>query len=477
MEDLQGKKVLVMGLGAFGGGAFSTNWLLAQGAHVTVTDLKGERELARSLKKIKDIKKVKLVLGKHRPKDFVEHDIIVVGPAVPRGSDFLKIAQRNKKRLENDTSLFFRYITRPVIAVTGTRGKTTTTNFIAQLLSKGHRTIAPCGNTPENPLLREIGKRVDASCPAVAELSSWQLEFLPVARRAPHIAIITNLYPDHLNRHKNITEYARAKANIFRYQKKDDILILNYDNKWTRFFLSKKSKSQLYFFSRKKLPQALSGIYCKGDMLIYRSKGVERKLVKSKDFARERGEHNLDNLMAALLAAVLFDPTFVVTPAKLRELKGVPLRQEAVFDDGKMMIINDSAATSPDAVVQAIERFRNKNMVLITGGTDKDLDFTPLAREIKKYVPHERLIFLAGSATEKFVRSLFAVRYYNAKTKPQLYETLRACVEEATNIIVEKRGVIVFSPGAASFEKFKNEFDRGATFNRLVKRTLSRREG
>jgi len=467
---LRDKKVLVMGLGMFGGGVFSARWLLSQGAHVTITDLKNKLELAGSLKKIKGLNKVTLVLGEHRADDFMKNDIIVVGPAVPRESDFLKIAKRNKKQLENDASLFFRSIDRPVIAVTGTRGKTTTTNYIAQLLSEKYGTIIPCGNTPANPLLREFGKRGSKKRPVVAELSSWQLEFLPSARRCPSIAVITNLYPDHLNRHKNMEDYARAKANIFRYQKKDDFLILNYDNSWTRFFLSRKPKSLCYFFSRKKLPLTLNGIYCDGGTLVYRSNGVERILVDMKNFERERGGHNVDNLMAAVLAATLLDSGMVVTPRMLRELKEVPLRQETVFHNEKIIVINDSAATSPDAVVQAIKRFRLQNIALITGGTDKNLDFAPLAREIKKYIPVARLILLAGSATDRLVQKLHAIKYFTATRKPKRFETLKECFNEALRAVDGKKGIIIFSPGAASFEKFKNEFDRGAKFNRLVKR-------
>lgn len=473
-EFLKGKKALVMGLGQFGGGAASAKWLFKHGARVTVTDTKSAQELESSLKKFTPTEKknISFVLGEHREKDFLENDTIVVNPGVPKESRFLDMARSAGKAIENDASFFYRFIQNPTIGITGTRGKTTVTAWTSTLLSAKYKNVKPSGNTPENALLREMLRLKDIATPAVSELSSWQLEILPASEKAPHVGVITNVFPDHLNRYKDIEEYARAKANIFTYQNKDDFLILNDTNEWTPFFLSLKPKARIFFFSKKSLAKNKNGVFVKGGAIMFRRDGKEGKLIDAKNFAEKMGEHNLENLLAAVLAVTLFDPKLRITKKMIENLPQIPFRQEIIHSKKGLTVVNDSAGTSPDAVIAAFRRF--KNLVLITGGTDKKLEFAELAKEIKKTIAPEHLVLLNGSATAKLLTELENMKFFK-KTKPQLFETLEDCITAAFSALPKHHGIAVFSPGSASFEKFRNEFHRGEMFNKIISLRMNKK--
>ncbi len=470
-NTFRGVRALVMGLGLHGGGVATVKWLVKHGARVTATDMRGRVTLAPSIAALKGVK-VRYVLGGHEMEDFRTHNLVVVNPGVPRESEYLVLARAAGKRIENVASLFFRSSDAPVIGVTGTRGKTTTTLFISELLKKKYPHVRPSGNT-ENAILNEFDRVQGKRIPVVTELSSWQLEYLPISGKAPHISIITNLYPDHLNRYPNIKAYASAKANIFRHQKGDDFLVLNYDNEWTEFFLTKKPKGIVFFVSSKPLPKKLNGLFVRNKKLVFRFDGIEQQLFGVERFIRERGAHNLENLLVSVLAVKLFDPTVLLNEARALALPTPRMRQEVIYKKGNLTIVNDSCATSPDGVIAALKRFTPLgNVVLITGGTDKELEFTALANLIKKHIPQEQLILLEGSATTKLRNSLLTQKMSRLSLDKNGHKTLEDCVREAFRVAKGLRGktIILFSPGAASFEKFLHEFDRGEKFNALVKK-------
>lgn len=487
--DFQGKKVLVMGLGTLGGGVATTAWLVKHGAKVTVTDLRSKKELFSSLKALRNaVKKVMFVLGKHRTTDFKTNDVVVVNPAVRRESEFLKIARKAGAAVVNDARIFFDTTTNPTIAITGTRGKTTTTNWVAHLLRARDRGVFAAGNTPERPLLMDLDRLAHRSeTTAVVELSSWQLELLGEARRAPDIAVITNIYADHLNRYRDIESYATAKTFIFRNQNPSQALILNHDNPWTPFFLRMKPRGRVYFFSTGTparpeggLPPRTQGIFLKNGALIFREIGssivvADRAFVKN--FVRTWGAHNLANLLAAMLAAHLAGLPWQTIIAHTHSLPAIPFRQETVTRRKGLLVINDSAGTSPDAVVAAITRFKSPSTYLITGGTDKKLEFRDLAREMKSSIPPSRAFFLNGSATKKLVSELARVGFFK-KSSPQIFEDLSAillAIREHLRVTKHQSpATVLFSPGAASFEKFKNEFDRGNQLSRAARRVFAR---
>lgn len=477
-SGVKGKKALVMGLGLHGGGVATAKWLAKRGAQVTATDLRSSEVLAASVKALAKTSTT-FVLGEHRPADFESHDLIVANPGVPRESKFLAIAKKAGKRIENDASLFFASNTHPVLAVTGTRGKTTTTLWIAELLKKKYPDTLPSGNTPDNAFLKEFDRlqKAKSDTPVVAEMSSWQLEYLPVSKRAPGVAVITNIYPDHLNRYKGIKAYAAAKANIFKDQHEDDFLILNHDNEWTNFFLEKKPKGLLFLTSAKPLPKGLNGLFVRKEKLVFRFDGIEQELFSVSRFIALRGVHNLENLLAAVLAVKLFDPSVTVTEKIALALPSPRMRQEIVATKGRITVVNDSCATSPDGTMAAIARFTaplaKTHPVFVVGGTDKMLEFTELAKLLKKKVSPDDLVLLDGSATKKLVAALVAVKYFRGHAA-LLHDTLATAAAEAFARADELSGkvTVVFSPGGASFEKFLHEFDRGEKWNALVKKLL-----
>jgi UDP-N-acetylmuramoylalanine--D-glutamate ligase len=245
-------------------------------------------------------------------------------------------------------------------------------------------------------------------------------------------------------------EYAGVKANIFAGQDKSDFLILNKSNSWTNFFLDQRPKSQILFVS---LETVL-------DKNIFTRERIE-------SFKKEWGEHNLENLITASLGAYAMDQSIENINKAIDSLPKVKFRQEKVFDNENFEIYNDTTATSPEATIVAIERFstRKEKLVLISGGTDRELEYKDLAINIKKHIHPRDLVLLSGSATEKLKQELSYDKYNE-------YDTLEMCVKRA----IERGGeenekiVILFSPGAKSFEKFENEFDRGKKFNLIIER-------
>jgi len=606
----KGKKVLIFGLGLLGGGVEAVRWFYKNGAKIIITDKKTKEELLPSIKKLKKIK-AKYVLGQHRFEDIDSCDIVYFNPGVSYKSEWVKYAKEKGKEVVNDCYIFFKYAKGDIIAITGTRGKTTTTTWIYELLTQTLQTerrlggqyadytdlmrteqksisaksalssaksVLLGGNQPEKSLFKILDKTKENTI-SVLEISSFQLEFYPTADerrfvngltridigtadergfntdkrgysvyadkrgsqrrstridnniadqilleqpvlslnqsvsiiKAPKIAIITNIYNDHLNRYSSFEEYASIKAKIFQNQTENDYLILNLDNDWTKFFLRLKPKSQVYFVSLRGLPQTKrrqfgqvkvrGGIYIKDEKVFIEDKdnACLRKSALDLPVSALKeiyGEHNLYNLLFALLTVYLYlksknikNPQDKIKKLKnfILNLKTPEFRQEIIYKDKNLLIVNDSAATSPDATINAIERFKKyKDLILITGGTDKNLDFKELAKKIKKEIKPENLILLNGSATKKLIEELRKIKY--SLIEENIFEDLKEAVYRGLTHIKENKkirdhqrdknrgksalyprlSVVLFSPASASFEKFKNEFDRGKKFNKII---------
>jgi UDP-N-acetylmuramoylalanine--D-glutamate ligase len=478
-RDYAEKKVLIVGLGTLGGGLATTKWFLKRGASVTVTDLRSRAELAPSIRALgKDAERVRFVLGKHVPDDFRTHDLIVVNPAVPRTSPFLRIAEKAGKRIVNDASIFFDAVRSPVVAVTGTRGKTTTAAWVAHFL----RVRAGGNSSSDLPLLKLLGS-VRPKEPAVVELSSWQLERIARSKRGPDIAVITNIFRDHMNRYRSVREYAAAKANIFRRQTERQVLVLNAGNAWTRFFLAQRPRTNILLFSLAPLPKWTDGIFVDRGAIRFQMNGRRHTVIPPSTYARceSLGSHNIENLLAALLAAHAAGVPWKTLAVRTRTLPSIPLRQEIVLRRGNLTVVNDSAGTSPDATIAALRRFAHPpagggHVILLSGGTDKELDFREWARVVARYLPPRDLLLIEGSATKKMVAALRAVRYFRSYA-PQVFPTLPAmlravCRDLSRNAVCSTHTTVLFSPGAASFEKFRNEFDRGEKFNLYCRQSL-----
>lgn len=482
-ENLKGKRILVLNLGLLGGGVATTNWLLGQGAHVTVTDLADAKVLAPSVKRVEDhLKKtardgvayekarshLTWALGRHSNSLVDACQMLVVNPSVSVNHPYVRRALSRGIAVANEGTLFYDRWKKKAVGVTGTRGKTTTATWTAHLI-KGSLLG---GNSMTRPFQAVMDERAPV---AVTELSSFILELFEYARHAPHVAVITNLYRDHLNRHGTMTGYARAKAALFAHQEKGDWLVLNNDDEWTGWFRKQGPKAQVRYVSLRPLPPDLQGLWYQDGALWQREKKNVKRVLDVAGFEKEWGGHNLANLLAAVLAARLTGVPFRTIQTRINSLPQVPYRQEVVHCGHGLTVVNDTTATSPEGAVAALYRWGGPNCVLITGGTDpayrqagRELDFRSWASELPGYITANNTIFLAGSATAKMKTALEGAAR-GIRTYDSLESAWDAALARAKKYV---SATILFSPGAKSFELFANEFDRGQQFNALVKRDL-----
>jgi len=472
MLNLKNKKATVMGLGLYeeGSGIAATKFLLSQGAKVTVTDLKTKEQLQDQIKRLGvAAKKIKFVLGRHRQEDFKDADLIVKNPGVPRTSKYLKIAKASKIPIYTDISLFFELFDRSrIIGITGTRGKSTTTTLIHGLIKTIDKQAIIGGNIKKSPLLQLQSAQGHL---AVLELSSWMLESLAVIRKSPHIAVFTNIYPDHLNTYFGLADYIKAKKNIFKFQTPQDYLVISRDNSHTVKAASE-AISQRYWFSKKYFSEE-NGCFIKNNQIIFRRNGVEHKICSVSNIALI-GEHNLENVLAAVAVAMIFGVKASAIRKVLKSFKGIPDRLELLREIKGVKYYNDTTSTTPEATIAALCALSSplrkgrmggvKNIILIAGGSDKGLDFTELVKEMKKHC--KAVVLLNGTGTERLKKQL---RITNYELRIIEADSIRDAVRAARQIA--KRGdIILLSPACASFGMFKNEFDRGDQFKKLVKK-------
>lgn len=472
--QLKNKRVLVFGLGLLGGGVATTNWLLDRGARVTVTDLKNEKQLASSVKRVEDhLKKtardgeayakarsrLTWALGGHSKALIDKVSVVVVNPDVSVRNPFVQYAIDSGKTVCNEGSMFYDTWKKTTVGVTGTRGKTTTASWAHHLMQGS----VLAGNSTTKPFLAMTGERATG---AVTELSSFILELFPYARKSPHVAVITNLYRDHLNRHRTMEEYARAKAQIFAHQTSRDWLILNADDEWTGWFLEQRPAAAVRYVSLRPLPLDLEGIWYADGLVWERAGAKEKKVLDIQRLRDEWGMHNVANFLAAGLAARCAGISWAEIQKRLTTVPQVPFRQEVVHRDRTLTVVNDTTATSPEGGIVAVRRWGGPNCILITGGTDRELDFRQWAHEVADHITPNNTIFLAGSATDKMKKAMGT-----ARKGIRTYDTLERCWAAARGRAGKfVSAVILFSPAAKSFELFANEFDRGQQFNALVKK-------
>lgn len=459
MQQIKNLHVVVMGLGLHGGGLQTAIFFAKRGARVTVTDMKTEMELAPSVASLKaslpNLDNIELKLGGHDIEDFKRCDLVIKNPIVRmEGNKYLSEA----KWIESDISVFLSLTYCPIIAVTGTKGKSFTSSSIHFSLSSlgVHSFLA--GNIGKSPL--SFLDDVTYETPVVLELSSWQLADLKSCPYfKPKVACITPIMPDHQNWYANMEDYVKDKSIIYKTQDKSDFLLLNYDDAWSRN-MAKEAKSNIFWYSKEKLPLDLDGVFVDKD-----GNGVLRK---GKDIVKLmeeplliKGIANKQNLLNAALTLYLMGLKEDKIIEVVKQFKGIEHRMEHFFTNSSgISFYNDSAATIPEATCIALKSFANP-AILITGGTDKRLDFTVLAQNAHLA---KKIFLLRGSATEKMIVSFnaFGIKYkgpYN-----NLNELLMSLKED-----VEAKDNVVFSPASASFELFKNEFDRGNQFKTCVK--------
>ena len=459
MIEIKGKKVLLLGLGLHGGGVATACWLYKQGAKLIVSDLKSRTVLKSSLDKLKCCQGIKNVLGEHREQDVHWADIVVQNPGVPKESPYIKLAKKLNKPVVNEATLFFDHCQAKIIGITGTRGKSTTTALIGALLKAQDKRAIVAGNIRTQAMLDVVDKLKPDST-VVLELSSWQLEGLEAIKVAPHLAVITNLYPDHLNRYKSLADYYKSKKEIFRFQKLDDILILNADDKVLRAW-GKISKGEVLFFG--KIDHKKSGAFARHGLIYFRKDKKVAPICKTSDVALA-GEHNLENVLAAVTAAKALGVPDTLIKSVIKKPLQLSGRQEIVGQKNGVTFVNDTTATTPVASLAALKRFGTdgQRILLIAGGADKKLDYKDWAQGVKKYC-HE-VWLLKGNASDKMSLSLKDFKNIHLN-----YTNLGSAVREAFDLSAPG-DVILLSPAAASFNLWNHEFERGEEFNRAVRK-------
>ena len=356
--DFKNKKITVMGLGLYkeGSGISATRFLLSRGAKVTVTDLKTKAELIDQIKRLgKLANQVRFVLGKHRESDFKNVDMIIKNPAIPRKSKYLEIARANNIPIETDISLFFKLVNRrQIIGITGTRGKSTVTTLIYEILKQAKDNVIIGGNITKSPLVQL--NKMKKNGLAILELSSWLLESLEDAKLSPRIAVFTNIYPDHLNTYKDIDDYAAAKENIFKWQINQDYVVLNLDNEFTKK-MGSRVPSKRFWFSLKEFKNE-NGCFLKNKNIYFRNNGHEEKVLSVADI-KMPGSHNIANVLAAVCVCKLYGLKSENIKKVVSVFYGVPNRLELLREIKDVKYYNDTTSTMPEASLVALQALKS----------------------------------------------------------------------------------------------------------------------
>lgn len=460
-KDINGMKVTIMGLGLHGGGLASATFFSDKGAIVTVTDLRDESTLAPSIQVLSG-RTIRYVLGRHEMDDFAGADIVIKNPAVRRTSPFLLAA----KNIETDISVFLRYARSPIVAVTGSKGKSSTVSAIhhgfrqagIDSLMGGNITVSPLGFLDETA----------ADKPVVLELSSWQLaDMKEMGVLKPKVAVLTAIMPDHMNYYGSMEEYVADKRLIYADQDGSDVTICDFDSAWGRSFASE-TKGKVLWYSGEKFGDEGAWLESTPDG---RTSGLRRSIGNGGISVEEilpgsilvPGIHMRKNLLAAGLALGSFGLTAKTIANAMASFPGVEHRLEFFAEARDVKWYNDSAATIPYAVDAALSSF-DIPVVLITGGTDKNIDFDPVKTAYAKAVS---IVLLSGTGTDKLIPLL----------KEQglgwmgPYDNLSEAVGAAGSLAKPGMAVLL-SPGCASFGMFLHEFDRGRKFKETVRSYL-----
>ena len=451
LESLKDKTVAVIGIGVSNRPLIEA--LLNAGISVSACDRKERSALCEYADRLERMG-AKLQLGENYLQD-LHQDVIFRTPGMRPDVPALTAAAQQGSQITSEMEVFFEVCPCPIIAVTGSDGKTTTTTIIAELLRHAGKTVHLGGNIG-HPLLVEADGMHPTDI-AVLELSSFQL--LTMKTKSPHIAVITNLAPNHLDVHKGMDEYVAAKENIFLHQSGDDIAVFNADNGIT-FEQSKRAHGEVRFFSREEEPAC--GVFLRGDAIIARRNGEERRIMTRSDI-RIPGSHNVENFMAAI-AAVDGMVSDDVIRNFAREFGGVEHRIEWVRTLHGVRYYNDSIATSPTRVIAGLRSFTQK-VILIAGGYDKHIPFDVLGPEI---VEHVKILVLCGATADKIRASVLNAAGYR-EGMPVILETddFREAVELASKYASEG-DVVTLSPACAAFDRFRDFMERGKIFKSIV---------
>lgn len=472
-----------MGLGLHGGGRSAAQWCYEQGADVLVTDMKDENALRSSIIALnksarsyrlahprQELISLSFALGGHRDRDFESADMIIQNPGVPRESRFLSIARSNGIAIHNEATLFYQLTPNtPKIAVTGTRGKSSTAALIHHILKSHYSDTILVGvaNAPESYSFLSVitsireQERNGSLFTVVMELSSWQLELFKEYGCHPWISVLTNVLDDHLNRYPSFESYRDAKKLIYQYQEKSEHTVLNRDNEHTRALGEAGVPGTLVWFSR---TEKLSSKGCMMEGTSMHCSEIEKNEFLC-DIAgiTEKKPHMTENILAASAAVLCVGVTQKILCDAINSFPGLPGRLEFIGQRDGRSCYDDTTATSPDATRAALRSLGDENeprVILIAGGADKNCDYSNLGSDIGKYC--RALILLSGTASPRLATAIGSfsgtVAYANS---------MQEAVDKAWSVSRES-DILLLSPAAASFGMFVNEFDRGLAFRHAL---------
>lgn len=440
-------------IGAARSGVASAEYLLSIGKQIVISDM--NTKLAEDVETQLGHASVSYVWGKQPDVAALQPELIVMSPGVPLSIPPVVKARELGIPVISEPELAFRYSDVPFVAITGTNGKTTTTTLTAFLLEKEGRKVVAGGNIGL-PLISQCPK-MSANDIVVAEMSSFQLE--SVDSFCPKVAVVMNLTPDHLDRHKTMEAYAAAKANIFKNQGPEEYLLLNKDDAIVAA-MAAGAKSHVYYFSQQEILE--EGIWLEDGNLVYRldKNGAPQVLIPAAEIGIV-GSHNWQNAMAASLAALLMGQQPEIIAERLRAFKGVAHRMEPVATIDGVLYVNDSKGTNPDSTEKALGSYGERPIVLIAGGRNKGSDMAVLVPLMRA---HCRGVVLVGEATGDFIDA-FERTGYTAYVCADSFEDAVAKARE----MAQSGDVVLLSPACASWDMFDNFEQRGDLFKELVK--------
>jgi UDP-N-acetylmuramoylalanine--D-glutamate ligase len=446
-EFFADKTVLVMGLGRFGGGVDVAEFAHRAGARVIVTDLATTQQLSDSVSQLGKFDDIEFHLGLHDPADFEQADIIVANPAVPADNEFLELARRADKFVTSQMNIFFELCPAQMIGITGANGKSTTAALTAHLLNNAtsgmrhtqYENVWLSGNIGNRPLLTTLDE-IGPEDLVVLELSSFQLEQLVQTRKAPKVALLTNLTPNHLDRHGTFANYCAAKENIFKFQQLDEdspaVSVFNAEDEIGAEWYEKYRKDTgrtCVRFSADDISDEIRSVF------------------------PLPGRANRSNLAAAIAVARHFGVDDERIKSCLPSFKALPHRLEFVEQINGIRYYNDSIATTPQSAIAALEAF-DEPVIIIAGGYDKKLPFDELGEKITEKA---KAAILIGQTAAKIASAIS-----NART--ELVDSLAEAVQSARRL-AERGDVVLLSPACASYDMFDNFQQRGERFAQLVK--------
>ncbi len=456
--DLNNKRVLVVGLGK--SGVASALFLKAHGARVTVSDTKTGDELHNEIPVLLD-HGITVETGGHGERTFRGQDLIVVSPGVPVDAPPLLQARSVGGEIIGEIELAAQFLPGPIIAITGSNGKTTTTTLTGEILTAGGFAAVVGGNigTPAIALVEQA----KAESVIVLEVSSFQLETIRTFR--PKVGVVLNVTPDHLDRHRTFEAYTDAKARIFENQQADDFAVLNADDP-TCVAMASRTRAQVFWFSRQKEVKQGAGV--RDGNIVFRDsagKNVQREIMQVAEIPL-KGAHNLENILAAVCAGALMGCAPEKIRQAVREFKAVEHRLEFVATIRGVDYYNDSKATNVDATIKALESFPT-NIHLILGGKDKGSDYSVLNELLRQRV---KRVYTIGAAAEKIEKQIASSKGGDSQSgHPEVVhaETLENALRKA-NAVAQPGDVVLLAPACASFDQFKNYEHRGQVFKEIV---------